>query len=185
MSRILTTLAAASLVALAAAPAGAQAAASAPAPAPAPTSTGVAAIRGVYQGAQRNLLAVAEQLPDSAFAWRPTAQVRTAGELLAHVANAHNMICSAALGEANPADENYEKTRTTKAAIADALRTSSAVCERAFAQSDADAAATTKLFGRDQSRMSALAVVAIHDWEHYGNLVTYMRILGMVPPSSQ
>ena len=184
MSRTLTTLVAASLVALAAAapaPAGAQAAASAPASA----STGVEAIRGVYRNAQRNLLAVAEQLPDSAFAWRPTAQVRTAGELLAHVANAHNMICSAALGEANPANENYEKTRTTKAAITDALRTSSAVCERAFAQSDADAAATTKLFGRDQSRMSALAVVAIHDWEHYGNLVTYMRILGMVPPSSQ
>ncbi len=42
-----------------------------------------------------------------------------------------------------------------------------------------------KLFGRDRSRLEVLAMVMGLDWEHYGNLVTYMRMVGLVPPSSQ
>ena len=42
-----------------------------------------------------------------------------------------------------------------------------------------------RLFGQDRSRLGVLAMVTGHDWEHYGNLVTYMRMVGQVPPSSQ
>ena len=41
------------------------------------------------------------------------------------------------------------------------------------------------MFGEKQTRMAALALNAVHDGEHYGNVVTYLRIKGMVPPSSQ
>lgn len=185
MSRIVTSLAAASLAALAAVPAAVPAAAQQAAPAAAkPAPSAVAALAGSYRSVNRYLLAAAEQLPDSAYAYRPNAQVRTAGELIGHIAYVHNLGCAAALGEPAPSDENFEKTRTTKAALVEALRSSAAVCDRAFAQSDADALGMTKLFG-ERSRISALALVAGHDWEHYGNLVTYIRLLGMVPPSSQ
>ena len=43
----------------------------------------------------------------------------------------------------------------------------------------------TQLFGQSRSRLAALSLVSAHDWEHYGNMVTYMRMNGMVPPSSQ
>ena len=180
MTRSVTTLAASLAILAAAAPAGAQQAAAA-----APPSPIVGSFSGQYRGVQRYLLAAAEQIPDSSYAFRPTENVRTIGELFGHIAAVHNMGCAAALGEASPSDENYEKTRTAKAAIVEALRTSFAVCDRAFTQPDSASFGTTKLFGRDRSRLSVLALVATHDWEHYGNLVTYMRVLGMVPPSSQ
>jgi hypothetical protein len=42
-----------------------------------------------------------------------------------------------------------------------------------------------KMFGRERTRMGALLMNASHSWEHYGNLVTYLRIKGIVPPSSE
>ncbi len=50
---------------------------------------------------------------------------------------------------------------------------------------DASATETIKLFGNDAPRMSALIVNNMHNMEHYGNLVTYMRMKGIVPPSSE
>ena len=172
--------AAAAAVSLAALPAGAQQAGKS-----AGASAAVAAVESQFRPVQRYVVTAAEQIPDSLYAWRPTAGVRTVGQLLAHIADFHNLGCASSLGEANPSQESYEKSRTTKASIVEALRTSGAVCDRAFAQTDAASSGTTKLFGSDRSRLSVLVMVAGHDWEHYGNLVTYMRILGMTPPSSQ
>ena len=55
----------------------------------------------------------------------------------------------------------------------------------AFRPSDATSAGMIKLFGQDQTRLFALMLNATHNAEHYGNIVTYMRMKGMVPPSSQ
>jgi uncharacterized damage-inducible protein DinB len=181
MPRFVPSALAASLVVALATPAAAQQAASAGA---AP-SAAVDAVESLYRPVQRYVVAAAEQIPDSLYAYRPTANVRTVGQLLAHVANFHNLGCATALGETNPSQEDYEKSRTTKAAIVEALRTSAAVCDRAFGQSDAATMRTAKLFGQDRSRLSILTMVTTHDWEHYGNLVTYMRMVGLVPPSSQ
>ena len=50
---------------------------------------------------------------------------------------------------------------------------------------DAKAAEMTKFFGGDQPRLAVLAFNTAHDFEHYGNLVTYMRLKDIVPPSSE
>jgi len=50
---------------------------------------------------------------------------------------------------------------------------------------DATAVQMVKLFGSDAPRLSALTVNNMHNLEHYGNLATYMRIKGIVPPSSE
>jgi uncharacterized damage-inducible protein DinB len=184
MPRFVPSALAASLVVALATPAAAQQAAAAGA-APGSASAAVDAVESLYRPVQRFVVAAAEQIPDSLYGYRPTANVRTVGQLFAHMANFHNLGCATALGEANPSKEDYEKSRTTKAAIVEALRTSSEVCERAFAQNDAATMGTAKLFGQDRSRLSILTMVTTHDWEHYGNLVTYMRMVGLVPPSSQ
>ena len=169
---VLSATLALAVAAAPAAPAAAQQASAARTGAAANKSAAVEAIRSQYRPVLRYLLATAEQIPESLYAYRPTANVRTVGELLAHISNFHNLGCSAALGEANPSQENYEKSRTTKSSIVEALRTSSEVCDRAFGQTDAATMGTTKLFGQDRPRLAVLTMVATHDWEHYGNLVT-------------
>lgn len=167
---------AATLLLIAAAPVGAQTA---------PADPAVAASRGIWQTMTQYVTRAAEQMPEADYAFRPTEDVRTFGQILAHVAGAQFMICAAALGEPPRAEDAIERTRTTKADIVQALRESTEYCARAYAMSDARAMEGIELFGMQMSRLGALNLNAAHNGEHYGNLVTYLRIRGMVPPSSQ
>jgi len=146
---------------------------------------GVGAVKGMWQAMTNYILAAAEQMPEKDYAFRPTHDVRTFGEMIGHVAGAQAMICAAALGEKGGAEDDIEKTAKTKAALVAALKATTQYCQRAYAQTDAATAASTTLFGGSMPRMNALALNATHNAEHYGNLVTYLRIRGMVPPSSQ
>jgi len=144
----------------------------------------VSATAQVYRQAVTYILTAAEQMPEADYGFKPTPEVRSFGQLVGHVANAQFMICSAALGEASPATQNYEQV-SEKAALIEALRASTAVCDRAYGQSDAWASQTMQLFGQERTRLGTLVLNAAHNMEHYGNMVTYLRIKGMVPPSSQ
>jgi len=146
---------------------------------------GVAALRAQWQQMSTYLLRAAEQMPDSDYAFKPVATVRSFGQLIGHVAGSQNAMCSMALGEPEKSEDEIEKSMTTKAQLVAALRASSEYCRRAYAQSDADAAREATVYGDKLTRMFALALNATHDGEHYGNIVTYLRIKGMVPPSSQ
>lgn len=152
---------------------------------PAAGGPGVAAVRDIWEQQSGFLLRAAEQMPDSDYAFKPVATVRTFGQLIGHVAGSQNLICAAALGEPSKSEDDIEKSMTTKAQLVGALRASSEYCRRAYSLSDAAAAKSTTIFGAQRSRMFALALNATHDGEHYGNVVTYFRIRGMTPPSSQ
>jgi uncharacterized damage-inducible protein DinB len=168
------------LVALfAAAPAFAQTA-----PASAPASS-MAAARNVWKPAHDYVLKSAEQMPESKFSFKPTPEVRSFGEILGHVAGSEFMFCAAALGEAPRAENAVEKSKHTKAELIAALKESGEYCQRAYTQSDAAGGKAMKMFGDPSSVLEVLVLNASHDYEHYGNLVTYLRINGMVPPSSQ
>ncbi len=144
----------------------------------------VASSKVLYQMVKGYLIASAQQMPEDKYGYKPTPEVRSFGQIIGHVANSQYGFCSSALGEKPPVTEDMEK-RTTKASLVQGLKDAFAYCEKAYAMSDADAAATTKLFGADRTRMFVLMFNVSHDFEHYGNLVTYMRLNGMVPPSSQ
>jgi uncharacterized damage-inducible protein DinB len=131
------------------------------------------------------LVKTAEQVPESLYSFRPTPAVRSIAQLVGHVANAQFMFCSAAMGQKSPQTQDYEKL-TDKAALVAAIKASAAYCDKAYQMSDADAMLPTKLFGSmTLTRLGALIFNATHDGEHYGNLVVYMRLNGIVPPSSQ
>jgi uncharacterized damage-inducible protein DinB len=146
---------------------------------------GVAALRSQWESQSGYLLRAAEQMPEADYAFKPVATVRSFGQLIGHVAGSQNAMCSMALGEAERSEDEIEKSTTTKVQLIAALRASSEYCRRAYAQSDADAAREATVYGDKLTRMFALALNAVHDGEHYGNVVTYLRIKGMVPPSSQ
>ena len=131
------------------------------------------------------ILASAEKMPEQNYGFRPTDAVRSFGQVVGHVADAQYMFCSLALGEKTTA-ANVEQTKTSKADLIAALKTAFAYCDKAYdAMTDASAAETVKLFGRDMPKPVVLTVNDMHLSEHYGNLVTYLRLKNIVPPSSE
>jgi len=131
------------------------------------------------------LMKSAEKMPEESYGFRPVDTVRSYGQIVGHVADAQYLFCSIALGEKNPGLD-IEHTKNAKADLIAALNAAFAYCDKAYnTMTDASATQTIKLFGNDAPRLSALTVNNMHDLEHYGNLITYMRMKNIVPPSSE
>jgi uncharacterized damage-inducible protein DinB len=139
----------------------------------------------LYAGVKNNLIRAAEKMPDENYNFKPTPDVRSFGQLVGHVADAQYLFCSAVLGEKNPAP-GIEKGKTAKADLVQGLKDGVAYCDKAYdSMTDAQAAQIVKFFGRDQAKLTILSFNTSHDNEHYGNIVTYMRLKSIVPPSSE
>jgi uncharacterized damage-inducible protein DinB len=143
-------------------------------------------ITAIYDQTKGFLVAAAEQIPEDKYAFQPTKDVRTVGALFAHIADANNFFCGQISGQGKQYSDAVEKTAKTKAELVTALKASFAACDAAYgAVTDAELARPMTIFGMQRNLAGVLAMNAAHDMEHYGNLVTYMRIIGMTPPSSQ
>jgi uncharacterized damage-inducible protein DinB len=138
-----------------------------------------------YDIVKGNITKAAEQVSEADYAFKPTPDVRSFGQLVGHIADPNFMICSMASGEKSTASGGAEKL-ATKAEIQKALAASFAFCDKAWTVVGGERASVpVDLFGMKFTAASAMSFNSAHDWEHYGNIVTYMRLKGMVPPSSQ
>jgi uncharacterized damage-inducible protein DinB len=138
-----------------------------------------------YGRVKNTLLRSAEKMPEENYNFKPVDTVRSYGQIVGHVADAQYAFCSIALGEKNPAMK-VEQTKTSKADLIAALKDAFAYCDKAYdGMTDASATEMVKLFGNDVPKLGVLTVNNMHDLEHYGNLVTYMRLKNIVPPSSE
>jgi uncharacterized damage-inducible protein DinB len=138
-----------------------------------------------YSNAKNDILKSADKMAEDKYAFKPTDSVRSFGQVLAHVADGQYEFCGAAAG--NHDQKNIEQTAKTKADIVAALKAAFAYCDAIYAgMTDAKAAEMIPAFGGIKiTRLSMLDFNVSHTMEHYGNLVTYMRIQGVVPPSSE
>jgi uncharacterized damage-inducible protein DinB len=137
-------------------------------------------VRQLYEAGKRNLLAAAEQMNEADYAFKPTPEVRSFGQLIAHVAEYQFIYCGQVKGEQQ--QPTIERDKHTKTELIAALREGFAYCDPVYAQmTDAVGAQST---GR-RTKLVQLMVNVSHNNEHYGNIVTYMRMRGKVPPSSQ
>ncbi|HXY04210.1 MAG TPA: DinB family protein [Terriglobales bacterium] len=138
-----------------------------------------------YERTKGILLRSAEKMPEENYNFKPVDTVRTYGQIIGHLADAQYLFCSTASGEKNPG-LNIEKTKSSKADLVAALKDGFAYCDKVY-DSVTDAAATqpVKFFGNDLPKFAVLSINIGHNMEHYGNLVTYMRIKGIVPPTSE
>jgi hypothetical protein len=144
---------------------------------------GIAAeIKGVYATVKSNLLAAADVMPESNYGFAPVSEELTFGKWIAHVADAQTGICSTLNGQTRRGDA---ATKTSKADLVAALKASFDECDKAY-NALTDANATELLaYGRGQnSRAGRLAYNTAHDQECYGNMAVYMRLKGIVPPST-
>jgi uncharacterized damage-inducible protein DinB len=162
---------------LVAAPAWAQSAA--------PADPMVASSKRLFMIVKDYIVRTAEMAPADKYSYKPVDGVRTMGQLLAHVADSQYEFCGAAK-EGHAVSKGVEKSATTKEAITKALNEAFAYCESTYAgMTDAEGAHMVNLFGMKMTRLGVMDFNVAHTFEHYGNLVTYMRMNGMVPPSSQ
>ena len=138
-----------------------------------------------YERTKGILLRSAEKMPEENYIFKPVDTVRTYGQIIGHLADAQYLFCSTASGEKNP-DLKIEKTKTSKADLVAALKDGFAYCDKVYdAMTDPAALQNVKFFGNDAPKFAVLSVNIDHNMEHYGNLVTYMRIKGIVPPTSE
>ena len=143
------------------------------------------AVKAQLTSIKTSITRTADKVGEDLYAFKPTPDVRSLGQLLGHIADGNYGICGAASGM-KPTAMGVEKGMTTKAAMQKSLADSFAFCEQAIASmDDKKGAEIIKAMGGMQPRLMVLAFNNSHLNEHYGNLVTYMRLKGIVPPSSE
>jgi uncharacterized damage-inducible protein DinB len=144
-------------------------------------------VKAMHGTIRRNLAEAAEAMPAADYAFKPTPDVRSFGELVGHVTNANFFFCSQARGEKMPGTTNYEKV-TDRAALVTALNESLAYCDQAYSSTtDANFSQAVTMAGQGNPQTVRGAVLMFntaHNNEHYGNMVVYMRLKGRVPPST-
>lgn len=133
---------------------------------------------------EKILLRAAELMPEEQYDFKPTDEVRTFGQILGHVADSQYYFCSSVLGEESPSPR-VEETKTRKADLLTALQGAFAYCARGYeGLNDASGGHTVQLSSGGTPKLSVLDIDQVHTIEHYGNLIVYLRMNGIVPPTS-
>jgi uncharacterized damage-inducible protein DinB len=155
------------------------------APAAPPANPITASEKGFYGFVSGAVVGAAVKMPEDNYSFKPTPEVRSFGQLVGHVADASYMFCSQASGE-TVAPKNIEKTKTSKADLVAALKDAVAYCNKSYeSMTDAKGSQMIKIFGFDLAKLTVYSINTAHTDEHYGNMVTYMRLKGIVPPTSE
>ena len=151
----------------------------------APANPLVAVSRNIYAISKNDVLRSVDKIREEMWSFQPTKEVRTVAQLFAHIADAQYEFCGV-VAEGKSVSKDIEKTRKTKDEIVPALKEAFAYCDAAYDKmTDAGAADLVGFMGMRITKLGAMDFNTAHNMEHYGNLVTYMRINGIVPPSSE
>jgi hypothetical protein len=142
-------------------------------------------LRNDYRTIRDYFVRAAEKMPEADYPFKPSPDVRSFAQQIAHVADDQYNLCAPALGERrNAAYQAIEKSLSTKRELVAALKEAFAYCDRAY-DTLTDASGAQPSLGRPRNRFSMLNWNLWHTWEHYGNIVVYLRMKGIVPPSSE
>jgi hypothetical protein len=134
-----------------------------------PTDPGMEAARRGFVEVSGWVARAAELVPADKYAYRPVATVRTLGQLVAHIADAYQYYCARGAGRNTEWTDTIEKGAVTKDAIVLRLKQAADACGPAYAGT---------------GPVAPLMENVGHTSLHYGNMITYMRMLGLTPPSS-
>lgn len=142
-------------------------------------------LQQAYNQLKTNITQSAAKMTDADANFKASPENRTFAQQFSHIAQFHYLFCSQVKG-ANPNQENLEQTKTTKADAVKALADSFAYCDDLFS-SLTDEAASQFVAGRggEQSKVVPLINLIAHDNEEYGIITVYLRLKGMVPPSTE
>jgi hypothetical protein len=139
-----------------------------------------------YQNVQRNLSEAADKMPDEHYGFRPTPEIKPFGQLVAHVALAQFRTCAMLKDEPNPRkDEKEDATRTKAEAIA-LLKASTAYCDPLVNTLTESSMSELTKVGQNRVAKGLLPPSLIaHGMEMYGVMTVYLRLKGIVPPTTE
>jgi len=134
------------------------------------------AIKGMFADINRRVLAMAKDLPEEKYSHKPSADTRSFGDVIVHIASGNIFAAKIGRGEKANWDELDPKEYQTKAAIV-------ALIDKSIA----DATASLKAIPAEYFSKTLYPWFAVieHAGEHYGQLVAYYREMGLVPPESR
>jgi hypothetical protein len=136
-----------------------------------------------YTSVKNNILRSADKMPAENYSFKPTPDVRSFAEVLEHVAESQMHVCAGVVGDAQAGRID---PKTAKSEVIAALNAAFAECDKAYGfLSDANAGEAITTPRGQRSKLGLLADNTGHDREQYGILSVYLRLKGVVPPSSE
>ncbi len=142
----------------------------------------IAESKQLFGMVKNNFVALAEKMPDEGYGFKASSDIRTFGQIVAHIADAQAHFCSAAAGSQKSVGA---AAKTSKADLVAALKASVDICDAAWDALTPETAAESSGLGFPKgSKLQSLEFNTIHTEEEYGYLSVYLRLKGIVPPSS-
>jgi uncharacterized damage-inducible protein DinB len=129
----------------------------------------LAASRRAFNEVSAWVVAAAEMVPAEKYSYKPAEPVRTFGQLVGHLADSFTYYCAVGAGRNVEWLDAIEKGTSDKTALVAELKKALATCTAPYTSG---------------GRFRALVDNVGHTSIHYGNMVTYLRMMGMTPPSS-
>jgi DinB family protein len=160
-----------------------------PTPTPTPTSQTLTLsgemLHG-YQNVQRDLAEAAEKMPDEHYGFRPTPDIKPFGQLVAHVALTQFRACAMLKAEPNPRKDEKEDASRTKADALALLEASAAYCDPLVsALTETTMTELTKVGQNHVAKGLFPVELVAHGMEMYGTMAVYLRLKGIVPPTTE
>jgi uncharacterized damage-inducible protein DinB len=162
----------------------------------APANPITTVFRGRTMNLQRNLAQAFDSIPESKFAYKPTAPQLTVGYIAQHLASDNYFFCNnfgdmkATVDEKEKSTPDSVKATWAKAELVTRLKASFDFCEKAFAQLDdaklAEQASVTAPNGQSRTFPRAQMVLGhvVDMADHYSQIANYMRLNNMIPPTA-
>jgi hypothetical protein len=139
-----------------------------------------------YGTLKGNMTQAAEKMPEADYAFKPTPEVRPYGQLIAHVALSQFGSCAALKGEESPHKDDKEETPRSKADLVSLLKASTAYCDPLLtALTDESMVQLVKVGQNEAAKGLILAGTNTHGNEMYGTMAVYLRLKGIVPPTTE
>ena len=144
-------------------------------------------VQTAYARIKANILKAADKMPAESYSYKPTPDIRTFARVVNHVTEAQIHSCGPANHEDAAAAPKVPAETADKATIVAALQASFTACDKAYdGLTDANMTEMLQAFGPNKrSKLGLLWGNVSHDNEQYATLSLYLRLKGLVPPSSE
>ncbi|MGH7627884.1 MAG: DinB family protein [Gemmatimonadales bacterium] len=154
--------------------------------APDPAAPVSDAFRSIAQRFAKNLIAAAEEMPADKYGFKPTPAQMSVGQVILHVAQGNDYLCSQIGGAAAPKRSELP-AGASKATLVRRLKETFQLCDSALAKVNDSNLGTKLPYFRDSEISRAQAMfAAVEDWGgHYSQLAVYLRLNGLLPPTAK
>lgn len=131
--------------------------------------------------------AAAEWMPAGKFAFKPTPEQMSFGEIIAHEAESNETLCAALGGSTRTPSESTAGAAAPKEALVERIRRSFETCRAVVAGlTESSLADSVPFFGGRRATKARVAIALVQDWaDHYAQAAMYLRLNGLLPPSAR